>query len=165
MAGRSNAIVSCENFGSTTSRPCRVSMNIPDAQVATILAVPAVEASVALERMASRISCVPSSTSLAIPAVVPMLASIQALPGRSPLMRPSGSIFICDRGSSRTPATEALMAFATPQGSVRVVNSSWRAPARLNMRGGTLRMILAPNNVPSGSTILLSNHTGSTRRA
>ena len=42
------------------------------------------DASVAVETMASIINCVVSSTSLASPAVTPMLIAIHALPGRSP---------------------------------------------------------------------------------
>jgi len=56
-------------------------MYMPEMQPDTIRAVPAVEASVAVDTMASTINCAASSTSLERPAVTPMLIGHPRLAG------------------------------------------------------------------------------------
>src|SRR4029077_11804404 len=58
-SGRLSTISISVNRGRTTSRPRRVSMKMPEAQVETIRDPPAVEASVAVETIASISNCAP----------------------------------------------------------------------------------------------------------
>src|SRR5258706_8949150 len=134
--GRSNEISISVNRGSTTSRPWRDTMYMPEMQLDTIRAVPAVDASVAVDTMASTINCAASSTSLERPAVTPMLIAIHALPGRSPRSCPSVSILVCDLRSSSAPASDAAMGTRFPPGNVTPVNVRYNDPARLPHRGG-----------------------------
>ena len=83
-SGRSNEMSISVKRGRTTSLPRRVAMYRPETQLDTIRAVPAVDASVAVDTIASMTSCTESSASFAKPAVTPILMAIHAFPGRSP---------------------------------------------------------------------------------
>src|SRR5258708_34311685 len=135
-SGRSSEICISVKRGSTTSRPWRVTIYMPEMQLDTIRAVPAVEASVAVETRASMINCVASSTSLDRPALTPMLIAIHALPGRSPWSCPSASILVCDLRSNSAPASDAAIGMKFPPGNVTLVNVRYNDPARLPQRGG-----------------------------
>ena len=125
----------------------------------------AVDTSVAVERIASKISCVPSSAILANPPVTPRFKSVHAAPGRSPCISPSGPILVCERRSRLTPATEASMRLAVPSGLVTEVNDSSREPERLIIRGFCAFATLPSSTLPAGNTKVELTKIGSISRA
>src|SRR6516165_3721600 len=138
---------------------------MPEAQAATILATPAVEASVALETMASRINWVVSSATLTIPAVTPRLISIQALPGGPPLRPPSELSLVFDLASTSALVIVAAAGLLLPPGKASPVKVRYSEPERLNQRGGVAFTTAPSNRLPSGSTTREPRRTGSTKRA
>src|SRR2546426_756740 len=148
-------------FGRITSRPWRLMRYRHENAAAASRALPAVEASVAVDKRVSATSWKESSVTLAIPAVTPRSINTRALPGFPPLSPPSESIRICDPFSTSASASEAAMSLRAPPGRVNPVNVKFKEPGRLNQRGGTLLVTRPSTMVPSGSVVPELRRTGS----
>ena len=159
--GWSNLMSISVYFGRITSRPWRLMRYRPENAAAASRALPAVEASVAVDKRASATSWKESSVTLAIPAVTPRSINTRALPGFPPLSPPSESIRICDPFSTSASASEAAMSLRAPPGRVNPVNVKFKEPGRLNQRGGTLLVTRPSTMVPSGSVVPELRRTGS----